>query len=523
MNVRQNAEELKDYLRDLQSWESEIKAKDKAAKVQKQPAKTAPPVRGAGTVVSPPRKQPAATVRPKAASNTKAADPSASVASAKGGKLSGYDYRAWDKFDVNEALADVDAPSTGKSKSSETIAEASDRNIEESLIEKEKGNAWFKKGDYKRAITCYTKSMAFDTSNAILPVNRAMAYLKLDKFQEAEKDCSTGLALDAKSLKALWRRGIARRELGKFKESQKDFEQALVLDPSNKAVKEDLAKLVAKMKPLQKEVTAKRPTTEPAPTRPVRRRLEIEEVGDATVQPMLISPNPSSSNKMTPASMTPVATKRTSPSAATPGSGISELSQPAVVKSNSAKIALVESAAKAPVKLSIEEVPAASSSEKPQPKSQNTPAPSPPRRTIVSSPPKPTSANALTVPKTMYEFERDWKSIKNDGSALYSYIKAINPADFLKIFKSSLESDYLARITSVLLEKGKELKDVTVAYEILKALSRLPRFDMTLMFLSKKEQQVVRDIFTWLRSEETGTMTYTVEDVTSLAKTYGIK
>jgi len=39
----------------------------------------------------------------------------------------------------------------------------------------------FKKGNYKRAIQYYTKSMELDPTNPVFPLNRAMAYLKLEK------------------------------------------------------------------------------------------------------------------------------------------------------------------------------------------------------------------------------------------------------------------------------------------------------------------------------------------------------
>ena len=36
-------------------------------------------------------------------------------------------------------------------------------------------------GNYVKALECYTKGMQYDPSNAVLPANRAMTYLKLKK------------------------------------------------------------------------------------------------------------------------------------------------------------------------------------------------------------------------------------------------------------------------------------------------------------------------------------------------------
>ena len=43
------------------------------------------------------------------------------------------------------------------------------------------GNAYFKEGKYEAALDCYTGGMEADPTNALLPANRAMAYLKLER------------------------------------------------------------------------------------------------------------------------------------------------------------------------------------------------------------------------------------------------------------------------------------------------------------------------------------------------------
>lgn len=58
--------------------------------------------------------------------------------------------------------------------------------------------------------------MRYDSTNPVLPVNRAMAYLKLAKYGKAEADCSTALSLDGKNVKALWRRGMAKRHQERY-------------------------------------------------------------------------------------------------------------------------------------------------------------------------------------------------------------------------------------------------------------------------------------------------------------------
>jgi tetratricopeptide (TPR) repeat protein len=52
--------------------------------------------------------------------------------------------------------------------------------LEQALFEKEKGNAYFAKGNYKRALSCYTKSLSLDEGTGIVYGNRAMAWIKLE-------------------------------------------------------------------------------------------------------------------------------------------------------------------------------------------------------------------------------------------------------------------------------------------------------------------------------------------------------
>ncbi|KAI8082578.1 uncharacterized protein B0P05DRAFT_537577 [Gilbertella persicaria] len=117
--------------------------------------------------------------------------------------------------------------------------------------EKAKGNDYFAKKDFKNAIACYGKAIDLDPTVPVYFVNRAMAYLKINSFLEAEKDCTRGLELQPKNVKALWRRGIALRELGRIEEARKDFEKGLAIEPNNKSILDELRKL-PKEKPVKK-------------------------------------------------------------------------------------------------------------------------------------------------------------------------------------------------------------------------------------------------------------------------------
>lgn len=74
---------------------------------------------------------------------------------------------------------------------------------------KQQGNEAFKAGRLGEAVVHYTEAIKIDPKNAVFYSNRAMAYLKMLMFEEAEADCDKSLKLDLNA-KALLRRATAR-------------------------------------------------------------------------------------------------------------------------------------------------------------------------------------------------------------------------------------------------------------------------------------------------------------------------
>ncbi|XP_063589324.1 RNA polymerase II-associated protein 3-like [Penaeus indicus] len=108
---------------------------------------------------------------------------------------------------------------------------------------KEEGNKCYSNGQLDSAIAKYTQAMALDPSNPILPANRAMAYIKIEKYAAAEADCNKCLKLDSKYIKAYLRRGTSRIKLAKPEAAREDFQKVLGLEPWNKEAKKELEKL----------------------------------------------------------------------------------------------------------------------------------------------------------------------------------------------------------------------------------------------------------------------------------------
>ena len=74
---------------------------------------------------------------------------------------------------------------------------------------KDDGNALFRKGKYKAAIDCYTEAIAFDSSLAVLYVNRAMCHKKLSNWDQVVRDSKTALNLQSDLMKAHYLLGVA--------------------------------------------------------------------------------------------------------------------------------------------------------------------------------------------------------------------------------------------------------------------------------------------------------------------------
>ncbi|XP_076920431.1 uncharacterized protein LOC143581554 [Bidens hawaiensis] len=117
---------------------------------------------------------------------------------------------------------------------------ADDTSAVDANSEKELGNEFFKQRKYKEAVECYSRSLALSPT-AVAYANRAMAYLKLKRFQEAEDDCTEALNLDDRYIKAYSRRSTARKELGKLKDSKEDADFAMRLEPNNQEIKKQYA------------------------------------------------------------------------------------------------------------------------------------------------------------------------------------------------------------------------------------------------------------------------------------------
>jgi len=255
--VKNNAGDLQDYLRDLDSWTKQMETKDEQLKQAKKnksspsgnsKKKVSVPVKVIQDKSSPPKKPKKEAVIPTKAKSVK---PRA--------------YSEWDKFDVDAACEEVEkSVSEEDGDTSEEEELVAQKLLVEAVAEKDRGNEWFKKGNYDKAIERYTRGMTLDPLNAVLAANRAMALLKKGQYGAAETDCTLALSIDSTYIKAFQRRASARTGLDKFHLAMQDYEEVLRLEPKNKAAQAEKAKLVEKIEENTDEKKDNEVTTKPA-------------------------------------------------------------------------------------------------------------------------------------------------------------------------------------------------------------------------------------------------------------------
>ncbi|XP_051016228.1 RNA polymerase II-associated protein 3 [Acomys russatus] len=233
LQVKQNAEELQDFMRDLEHWENDIKQKDMELRRQGGvPEENLPPIRN-GNFRKKKKGKAKNSAKKTKEENTK-------------NRIKSFDYDAWAKLDVDRILDELDKEdSTHDSVSQESDSEEDGVRVDsqKALVLKEKGNKYFKQGKYDEAIECYTKGMDADPYNPVLPTNRASAYFRLKKFAVAESDCNLAIALSRSYTKAYARRGAARFALQKLEDARKDYEKVLELEPDNFEATNELRKI----------------------------------------------------------------------------------------------------------------------------------------------------------------------------------------------------------------------------------------------------------------------------------------
>mmetsp|Transcript_3087 Transcript_3087/g.6391 ORF Transcript_3087/g.6391 Transcript_3087/m.6391 type:complete len:441 (-) Transcript_3087:18-1340(-) len=111
------------------------------------------------------------------------------------------------------------------------------------------------------------------------------------------------------------------------------------------------------------------------------------------------------------------------------------------------------------------------------------------------------SVTSLGQPKTLTEFEKNWATLQGYPEKLMSYLHALDLELLTKLcMKSSVESDFLIRVVKTI--EDILLGERDLSRELLAALSKAPRFNLVIKFLTKKEKERIRSLIDRLESPE---------------------
>lgn len=99
--------------------------------------------------------------------------------------------------------------------------------------QKEKGNEFFKKGDFSNAIKHYTEAINRNPDDPKLYSNRAACYTKLAAFDLGLKDCDMCTKLDEKFIKGWIRKGKILQGMQQPSKALAAYQKALEIDPTN--------------------------------------------------------------------------------------------------------------------------------------------------------------------------------------------------------------------------------------------------------------------------------------------------
>ncbi|KAJ7733560.1 hypothetical protein DFH07DRAFT_967957 [Mycena maculata] len=423
---------------------------------------------------------------------------------------------------------------------------------------KEKGNAAFKVGDYPTAIGHYSVAIHHDRTDATFPLNRAAAYLKLGKNEDAERDCTAVLTLSKNNVKALFRRAQARAALGKLAEAHDDLTAAAALDPANQPVKEELARVVqlvqaTKPKPKTDVVSP----TSPAPKRrrvpitivePDGRRYPASDAASGSTSKSAAGSTPKTSAGSTPAPKTAAAEKTTlktkpvvegaemnavpsSPSApaaskppppSTPASSSAQDTPPKPTENpkdplkpkpasfKDAKTARESRVGGGIFRASGESVlfkreAAGTGKEETEQAAPSAPAESQPAPAVPEPEEDPEITLVKTVPMTLFEFTRAWERAAGAGEK-WAVLEKIPPGAFPALFQTSLEPALFVEVVDalgVVLSSSSSVKMDAKKY--MHAFARVPRFGTVVRFLSRAERARVRAVWGALGVSSGGT------------------
>ncbi|XP_041349671.1 RNA polymerase II-associated protein 3-like [Gigantopelta aegis] len=386
-----------------------------------------------------------------------------------------------------------------------------------------RGNEHFKQGVYESAVESYTRGIHLDPTNAILPANRAMAYLKQHRYAEAVVDCTTAISLDPLYIKAYLRRASARLAQHYMEDAMADYDKVLTLEPHNKLAhceKSRIQKEIANRKDqglnVSSFVSSERGVVKPVYKAPEQRskkplrRLNIEEIGHVRDTGVKESAKKNQVKKLATCEdshlLDPLISENTT-CTQNPNSQLQGLqlqcSQGLQLQSSQLSHSQLPALQLTKSQLPINRFGSDSAD-------------------CLKADNRPSSGTSVQVnsdmdrgvPQSSFQFQADYKVLKNKPEAFYKYFKQIEPSSLSTLFGHAIDADIILKIFTIF--RDFFIPDGLDVLQYVHHLAQVNRFDMALMFLSPKEKQVLSDVFDHLRRHSSSND----KDLSALARRY---
>ncbi len=94
------------------------------------------------------------------------------------------------------------------------------------------GNTWWKKGDYNKAISYYSKALELEPNGIPAYINRGSLLSEKGEYDKALLDFNKVIELDPKFAVAYKNRGLTWYEKGEYDKAISDYSKAIELDPN---------------------------------------------------------------------------------------------------------------------------------------------------------------------------------------------------------------------------------------------------------------------------------------------------
>ena len=291
-----------------------------------------------------------------------------------------------------------------------------------------------------------------------------MALIRMEKYAAAEEDCSTALSFNQRNVKALYRRGLARYNLDNYEIAKGDFDSVLEIDPKNQNARDYLHRINVKVNPeLEGQFKAVSKPPHLMSKKPLV-KVEIEEIGSG-------SATESEGEQTVKKDATQIMTE------------IFETSE----------VSCSNDLPKIDKKIETKEV-----------TSVQLPKLSPPKLKVPN-----------TLPSNSTEFINVWRSLKQEPELFFKYFLSIPLSLYPKLLIQFLENEGLPIILRILTDFY--LQNKLTYFEELESLTKVSRFNVAVMFLSKEDRNICEHLFQNIKLS-----TLKNDDLTSLAKLYGV-